>query len=642
MNSFLFSKDQLSAINHIDGPIAIIADAGSGKTTTLLARAANIVKKKSLTSSEITILTFSSRTAAHMKKIAKETLFPDNLNQFIYLDTITTFHTFCLRFLKKNDQFLKAYGLSKKFSLADKSAMLFIIGKIKEKLKEDFDINDDLVLKYIDIMDKNSLPYRDINFRFLSNTLQSKISIDKKEWFSMSHLQEEDINTISKIYISYKKILRSNNLVDFNDLINLSIDILSKNKDVFKPKYILVDEVQDTNKQQQALLAELIDNNENICIAGDKKQSIFRWLGGEPSILNEFGKIIKSKVAVIELKNVFRSEEEISRYAKEIHKGKDFVVKSNIIKVSNLETPSEEAATVSSYIKKISEKGIQLSEIAILVKYKNIAINFEKDFIKKGIPYQNGESGTIFNKKIIKEYISFLNYIVNEKNEIGLEKWLTGTMKYITYKELQKLKSKGFTPQKIIFSEKDSLVKNILPKQKIKKIQKLKKAIVLLRDAVETTSNEEFVSLFNEHVGFIDEIQKRSYEAFEKKARDYYKECYSDIAAINSIMYEYSNIEDFVNNTSIDSYTSLDEKVNILTIHGAKGLEFTCVFIPHLNDGILPVFKASRNKEIMKDEKNLFYVAVTRAKKFLHLSSVKYTEKGEMEPSEFLKNIRCK
>lgn len=610
------NENQKKAVFHLEGPILVFAGAGSGKTRTLTYRIAYLIEELKVKTTNILAVTFTNKAAEEMKERVKFLL-----NRNIDFMWIGTFHSICSRILRDE---IENIGYLKNFSIIDENDCVKIV---------------DESIKLLDLP-KNY---------FNPNDIYSKISYIKSRGLSIEDFVEIDgfDKAFKKIFSNYEKIKKIGNLLDFDDLINFVTKILNSNDIIAKHysekfKFIHVDEYQDINPAQHKLLKALTKYNKNIFVVGDDDQSIYKFRGSTSELMLSF-KNDYENVEVIYLLENYRSTETIVNASKSLilhNKKREDKPLSAIkrggdkIKLYIAMNEIDEARFVIKKIIDLMNSGVSLSQIAVLYRTNAQSRNFEEMAILNNIPYRLVGGVKFYQRKEIKDLLSYLRIILNDKDFLSLERVFKYPKIGVGEKTLNTIKSeieKGFNLEESI----EKLLEDIKNK-KLK--ENLKEFITNYRNWINLKNNVfELVKKIISDTNFLNNLDD------EKREN----------------IYEFLNIvKEFIDKTGstkledLLSYISLisdvdtidaSEKLTLMTVHSAKGLEFNTVFIVGLEEGLFPHFKSLLNKDDIEEERRLLYVAMTRAKENLFLSySVRRTRRGVpdfLEPSRFLSEI---
>lgn len=596
------NENQKKAVLHVEGPLLVFAGAGSGKTKTLTYRVAYLIEELKVKPSNILAVTFTNKAAEEMKERIKNLL-----NRNIDFMWIGTFHSMCARILREE---INNLGYSKNFSILDEEDSIKII---EESIKS---LN----------LPKNY---------FSSSDIYNKISYIKSRGFFVEDYLPKDgyEEVLKKIFIKYEEIKKSGNLLDFDDLINFVTKILNISDVISryygeKFKFILVDEYQDINPAQHKLLKALTKYNKNIFVVGDDDQSIYKFRGSSSELMLSF-KDDFEKVEVVYLSENYRSTETIVNACKNLishNKQREdkplYAIKSggNKIKLYVAINEIDEARFVVKKIEELREKGINLSQIAILYRTNAQSRTFEEALILFNIPYRIIGGIKFYQRKEIKDIISYLRIILNDKDFLSLERVFNYPKIGVGEKTLDKIK---------LYLEKDNTL-----------VESLEKILKDVNNKKITDGIKKFIENYKKWLELKDNIfelintilnDTQFFENLEEEKRE-------NIYEFMNIVKEFidktgsTKLEDFLSYISlisdVDTMDSSD-KVTLMTVHAAKGLEFNIVFVVGLEEGLFPHFRSLLSKDDIEEERRLLYVAMTRAKDDLYLTySIRRTKRG--------------
>jgi len=593
------NKAQKEAVIHLDGPLLIVAGAGSGKTKVLTTRIANIIKEKKAYPNQILSVTFTNKAAKEMQMRVSHLLG----SEAVGLSWLGTFHSICAKLLRKH---ATAVNLNSNFTIIDTDDQIRLIKNICKA--ENIDIKQ-LAPRYIlAIIDrwKNKGYY------------PNEVIINQKD------IYEKNILPIYKIY---QQKLVGLNSCDFGDLILHVVKIFEKNKDIRDIysknfKYILVDEYQDTNFIQSRWLQLLSENNKNICCVGDDDQSIYSWRGAEIKNFLDFDKVYKD-TKIIRLEENYRSSQNILSVASSLiannqnRVGKTLKATMNegdLVKLNCFKNGKDEAVGISDEIEK-NKKKHSFNNIAILVRAIFQTREFEERFLKIGIPYRILGGTKFYERAEIKDCVAYLRLVYQSKDDLAFERIVNNPKRSIgdsTLKLIHNFANKNsisleISSKKII---EDNLIK---PKAKL--------GLSLFLDLLLKWRNDLNVKNIN-HVKLLQSILDESgYSAMLKNKKDLENDNrLENIKELLGAMKEFDNLESFLEHVSLATSIDQDwegEKVNMMTMHASKGLEFDMVFLPGWEEGLLPHQKSIEEKgqSGLEEERRLAYVGITRAKK---------------------------
>ena len=598
------NKAQKEAVTYLDGPLLIVAGAGSGKTKVLTTRIANIIKEKKAFANQILAVTFTNKAAKEMQMRVSKILG----SSAIGLSWLGTFHSICAKLLRKH---ASAANLNSNFTIIDSDDQIRLVKNICKS--ENVDVKK-LSPKYIlAIIDrwKNKGFYPD------------KVIINKKDVYE---------KTILPIYKIYQQKLTDLNSCDFGDLILHSVKILEENTDVreiYKKnfKYIMVDEYQDTNFIQNKWLNLLVDNNKNICCVGDDDQSIYSWRGAEIKNFLEFDKIYDN-TKVIRLEQNYRSTQNILSTASDlISNNENRVGKTlettmedgDLVSLNCFKNGKDESIGISDEIEKIKKK-FSLNNIAILVRAIFQTREFEERFLKIGMPYRILGGTKFYERAEIKDCVAYLRLVYQEKDDLAFERIVNNPKRSIGETTLKDVHT---------FSKKNSLCLEISAKRMIDQNlikPKAKVGLNIFLDLIYKWRNDLRKKGIN-HVKLLQLILDESgYSAKLKSKKDLENENrLENIKELLSAMKEFDNLESFLEHVSLATSIDQDwegEKINMMTMHSSKGLEFDVVFLPGWEEGLFPHQKSIEEKgqNGLEEERRLAYVGITRAKKKVIIS----------------------
>ena len=598
------NKAQKEATIYLDGPLLIVAGAGSGKTKVLTSRIAHIIKEKKAYPNQILSVTFTNKAAKEMQTRVSKLLGSGAVG----LSWLGTFHSICAKLLRKH---ASAVNLNSNFTIIDTDDQLRLIKNICKA--ENIDIKQ-LAPRYIlAIIDrwKNKGYY------------PNEVIINKKDIF------EKNILPIYKIY--QQKLIDLNSC-DFGDLILHVVKIFEKNEDIRNIysknfKYILVDEYQDTNIIQSKWLNLLSEKNKNICCVGDDDQSIYSWRGAEIRNFLEFDKVYKN-TKIIRLEENYRSSQNIlnvasnlianneNRIGKTLKATKD---EGNLVKLNCFKNGKDEAIGVSDEIENLKHK-VSFNNIAILVRAIFQTREFEERFLKIGVPYRILGGTKFYERAEIKDCVAYLRLIYQEKDDLAFERIVNNPKRSIGDSSIKMIHEHAKKNNLCLENASRELIQENLVKPKTKI------GLNLFLGLMNKWRNDLNIKKIN-HVKLLQIILDESgYSAMLKNKKDLENENrLENIKELLSAMKEFDNLESFLEHVSLA--TSVDqewdgEKVNMMTMHASKGLEFDTVFLPGWEEGLFPHQKSIEEKgqSGLEEERRLAYVGITRAKKDAFIS----------------------
>ena len=594
------NKAQKEAVLHLNGPLLIVAGAGSGKTKVLTSRIAHIIREKKAFPNQILSVTFTNKAAKEMQTRVSKMLGSAATG----LSWLGTFHSICAKILRKH---ASAAKLNSNFTIIDTDDQTRLIKNICKS--ENIDIKQLAPRFILAIIDrwKNKGYY------------PSEVIINNKDVYE---------KTIQPLYKIYQQKLIDLNSCDFGDLILHTVKILENFPDIRQIytnnfKYILVDEYQDTNFIQSKWLNLLSEKTKNLCCVGDDDQSIYSWRGAEIKNFLEFDQVYKD-TKVIRLEQNYRSSQNILSVASNLiannqnRVGKTLVSEmeeGDLVKLNCFKNGKDEAIGISDEIEKRLKKKYSFNEMAILVRAIFQTREFEERFLKIGMPYRILGGTKFYERAEIKDCVAYLRLIYQEKDDLAFERIVNNPKRSI-----------GDTTLKTIheFGKKNNLslesaAKNMIDQNLIK--PKTKIGLNFFLNALNKWRNDINIKKIN-HIKLLQTVLDESgYSAMLKNKKDLDNENrLENIKELLSAMKEFNNLESFLEHVSLA--TSIDqnwdgEKINMMTMHAAKGLEFDVVFLPGWEEGLFPHQKSIEEKgqNGLEEERRLAYVGITRAKK---------------------------
>ncbi len=610
------NKEQLEAVEHVEGPCLVMAGAGSGKTKVLTTRIINLIEE-GINDYNILAITFTNKAAAEMRDRV--------YNMYGDVRTfIGTFHSLGLRIIRENYELC---GLFNNFNIIDSDDVLSIIKKI---------------MKNNNIDPKKFSPYAIRNkISFIKNELLSDAELDK-------FFNTEFDKMVKNIYFKYQSILADSNVVDFDDLLAKPVILFREHKDILEKyqeryKYILVDEYQDTNPVQYKLTKLLASKYKNIFVVGDMNQSIYGFRQADYKNIVNFEKDYKD-CKVIKLEENYRSTNNILNAANSViannKERKDLRLWSEHgdgVKVKYIRSYDErhEVTIVINEIKKLLENGYHRKDIAILYRTNAQSRVVEEGMISNNIPYRVVGAYYFYNRKEIKDLIAYLRLIYNTHDEISLRRIINVPKRGIGEAAIKTLESTALLNNTSMF-ESLSTKKELEFKE-------------LIEDLIKDSNSMSLTEL-------IDSIMEKTHI---KEELELDKSLDSELRLDNlmefkSITASFEeregcvNLGDFLNEISliadVSDHKESDDEVTLMTIHSAKGLEFTVVFLIGMEEGIFPHANSLLEDNGLEEERRLCYVGITRAKEILYLTNSKrrmlYGKDTMNPPSRFIDEIK--
>ncbi len=618
MDLSTLNDKQKEAVEWPDGPILVLAGAGSGKTRVLTTKLAYLVNEKSINPYNILAITFTNKAAKEMKERAFKMLGSD-----AYKMQISTFHSLGLLLIRENYDKL---GFDKNFTILDSDDSLTIIKKILKDMNLDPKVYNPRAIRNKISSAKNELMDSNYYSRFV-NSEYEEIVLD--------------------VFKKYEQKVLKNNSMDFDDLLLLPIKLFKKYPDVLEKyqdrfKYILVDEYQDTNEAQYILIKMLSKKYQNICVVGDLDQSIYGFRGANFRNILNFEKDYPD-AKVIPLEENYRSTGNILNVANDIikhnkqRKEKNLWTKNDSgpkIRYHRAYDEKDEANYVMEEIRKLIISGEDKSDIAVLYRTNAQSRNMEEALLRENIPYKVVGSFYFYNRKEIKDLISYLKLIYNSNDDVSLMRVINVPKRQIGPKTIENLATKALDKGVSLYEAIDS-----------GKELEFKKLIERIKKESENISLTELVELILVETGMRRELE--SSKTLEAEVRlenlEEFKSITKNFEENNGVI----SLEEFLLEISLvsdmEEHKNNNDVVTLMTIHSAKGLEFDHVFIIGLEEGLFPHSNCLDSPDEIEEERRLCYVAVTRAKKTLTLVNAQrrmlYGNTNSNPPSRFISEI---
>ena len=610
---------QKEAVVNTDGPMLILAGAGSGKTKVLTTKVAYLIEEKNIDPNNILAITFTNKAAKEMK----ERIFKLEGNSAFYIQ-ISTFHSFGLKILKENCELL---GYEKNFTILDSDDSLSIIKKIMKELNIDANKYNPKAIKNV-----------------ISNNKNEIIDPEKYSLYVNTNFDEIAL----EVYRKYEKSLKINNAVDFDDLLILPLKLFNNNPGVLqkyqeKYKYVFIDEYQDTNEPQYILSKMISAKYKNITVVGDADQAIFTWRGANYKNILNFEKDYKDAKVVL-LEENYRSTKTILNAANN-------VIKNNKVrKEKNLWTQNEEGSKITYYkafdekdesnyvvneIKKLIEKGVNPKDICVLYRANAQSRTVEEAFLTSNISYNIVGSYAFYNRKEIKDLIAYLKLIYNNKDDVSLLRVINYPKRGIGNKAIENLAIKSNVLDKSLYEVIDS-GKELDFKNMIEEIKK-EESHLTLTELIDMVLDKSGMKKSLEDEKSIEaDIRLENLEEFKSIAKA--MEINEGIVSLEELLDKLALVSD-VSEQKNDN----EDKVTLMTMHAVKGLEYDYVFIVGVEEGLFPHSNSLESNDELEEERRLCYVAITRAKKKLYLinarSRILYGKVSSNVPSRFINEI---
>ena len=623
------NNEQKEAVITTDGPLLIIAGAGSGKTRVLTHRVAYLIKEKDVSPWSIIAITFTNKAAKEMKERIGKLLGEDVAKDM----WVGTFHSMCVRILRRE---IEKIGFDRNF-------LIFDTADTKSVIKE--------CIKELNIDDKV----------FSEKYFMSEISKAKNEFvnpmeFSAKNHKDFRMENVCKVYSLYQTKLKNNNALDFDDIINYTIKIFKEFSDTLfyyqnKFNYVLVDEYQDTNKAQDILISLLAEKFQNVCVVGDDQQSIYKFRGADIGNILGFEKRFKG-TKVIKLEQNYRSTKNILNLANEVIKNNNGNVKKNLWTLNDDgEKPTvfqggNEYDEANFVVQEIGHQRIneyyKYSDFAILYRTNAQSRVFEEILLREGIPYKVVGGQKFYERKEIKDIIAYLRLVSNPSDNVSLKRIINEPKRGIGKTSLDNVQACADSNNISMFDIIQN-VDNYLKTRANEQLRDFAEMISELRNL--HCSIEELTKSILDKSGYM--------KALEAENTDESKSRIENIGEFLNVVIDFerenaeNSLADFLENlalvTDLDSVEEDADNVLLMTLHTAKGLEFPVVFVVGMEDGLFPSSRSFEAEAELEEERRLFYVGVTRAERKLYLTCAKsrtvFGSTSYSIPSRFLTEI---
>jgi len=625
MNLKDLNAQQLKAVQTVNKPVLVFAGAGSGKTRVLTYKVWHLIKEKLFKPEEILALTFTNKAASEMKSRIQESISCEGVN-------VGTFHSIGARMLRMHISALdEEYNSS--FTIYDTSDQKAVIKEVVENL--------------------NLSEFKELNVSFLKAQIDKfkndNISIDKVE----SEAQTFEDEKIVEVYKAYCDRLKSNNALDFNDLLLLPIRLLKENAKILNLyqktwKYVLVDEFQDTNSPQFEIVSLLASKHKNITVVGDDDQSIYGWRGANiDNILTNFQETFAKNIE-IKLEKNYRSTQRILDGAwsvvsnnKNRAEKKLEATRGKGDKISLISTGSDEEesnAICDSIKSEIKLNKNTFKDFAVLYRTNAQSRSIEQAMVKEGLPYNIVGGTKFYDRKEIKDVLAYLTLVANNNDDIALKRIINFPVRGIGEKSI-------------------NIFVDLAAKKKISLFESLEFCRDLKLRGKQQDSIENFYNSIKKFSNLLEtldpkELMRTLLEEFN--IENYYKnnpaeqDRYDNIQELKASVDKFSdqiggNLKDFLQEislfTDIDEWDDKENSITLMTVHAAKGLEFPTVFVSGLEQGLFPLVRIDDGPDQMEEERRLFYVAVTRAMNQVYLLNAKYRRRfGAMNTTSFIQS----
>lgn len=602
------NNEQKEAVLHTEGPLLILAGAGSGKTRVLTHRIAHLIEEKGVYPSSILAITFTNKAAREMKERVRQLVGDQSENIWI-----STFHSSCVRILRRD---IEKLGYDRSFVIYDTTDQQTVI---KDCLKE------------LNLNEKN-FPPRAV----LDMIGRAKDSLEDAKAYTKRYAADFRMSKVAALYELYQKKLKNNNALDFDDIILLTIKLFEEHPPVLefykrKFKYILVDEYQDTNYAQYRLISLLAQDHRNLCVVGDDDQGIYSWRGADIGNILNFEKEFKN-CRVIKLEQNYRSTQTILNAANSVIKNntgrkskKLWTENADGEKIQCYEGNNEhdEAYFVASEIKRLVNSDKEYKDFAVLYRINAQSRVLEDAFMKEGIPYKILAGLRFYDRKEIKDIIAYLRVVQNPSDDISLKRIINVPKRGIGAATVETAESIAVKNDTSIFSTIASAGEFSDLQRASAKLSGFVSLIQSFRELKEKTTVSGLIEAVIDKSGILEELQEEKTVESEGRIENI-KELLS-VALDFEEQSEEQGLEDFLAQISlvseVDNLEEGNSKVILMTLHGAKGLEFPVVFMVGLEEGVFPGNRSMTDENALEEERRLCYVGITRSREKLYISN---------------------
>ena len=629
MDLTTLNPEQRRAAETLEGPVLILAGAGSGKTRALTYRVANLIDH-GVPAWSILALTFTNKAAKEMKTRVQNLIGAEKAEEA----WISTFHSTCARILRRD---IEKIGYSRSFTIYDDDDQQRI-------LKE--------ILKQQNIDDK-FLPVREIKAK-ISDAKNKMLMPD--EWFAKS-LRDRRSSMIHDVMTEYEKRMKAMNALDFDDLLLKTLVLLADHPpvlDVYRRrfKYVMVDEYQDTNRTQYELLRLLTAESRNLCVVGDDDQSIYGWRGADIRNILEFENDYPD-AAVIKLEQNYRSTGNILDAANQViahnegRKDKTLWTEhgdgERIVSYCG-QDERDEAAWIIQQIQELKKQGVSYGETALLYRTNAQSRIPEEVLMQAGIPYRVFGGQKFYERKEIKDILAYLRVIANPADDISLTRIINVPKRSIGDTTVQALTEHAARQGMPVFAAMADLPDEMSSRAR-NSVTEFFRLMTMLCAMKETMDLEAFVDMMIQMTGLEEQYRKEDTEESLNRIENIqeFRGSVHEFATLGDQPTLEAYLENVALVTDLDRAEDRNGYVTMMTLHSAKGLEFDNVFIPGMEEGIFPSARSLEEDNRLEEERRLMYVGITRARKRLYLSRASermmYNQYSHNPPSRFLEEI---
>ena len=628
MNLYDLNDQQREAVEYTEGPLLIIAGAGSGKTRAMTYRIAHLMNK-GVSPYNILALTFTNKAAKEM------------LNRVMGLTEgkaneiwIGTFHAICVRILRRD---IEKLGYQRSFTIYDDDDQQRILKDLFKRFQIDEKQLSLREMRGIIGDSKNKLMYAD-------------------DWFAQSR-KDRRAQTIHDLFSAYDQRLKASNALDFDDLLNKTLELLMDHPPVLayyqkRFHYVHVDEYQDTNLAQYNLVKLLTEHSRNLCVVGDDDQSIYGWRGADIRNILEFKQDFP-EAKIVKLEQNYRSTKTILEAANSVIRNNEQRMEKSLwtqgkkgekIRFAAAGDEREEAAWICEHIRRLRNRKIPLSDIAVLYRMHAQSRVLEEMFMRAGIPYRVYGGTRFYDRKEIKDALAYLRILINPEDDVAVKRIINVPKRAIGDATVQVLEDHAQANGTNIHGALHNLPETLGSRPR-KCVESFVELIDLLNQKRQELPLGDFVKFMLDETGLLSQYDNSSDEEMLTK-RDNLMEFLGAVYEFEKLT-ENATLEAYLENvalvTDLDMQEDAPQFVTLMTLHSAKGLEYRAVFIAGMEDGLLPSARAKQEENRLEEERRLCYVGITRAKEFLYLTRTRhraiFNQASYNQPSPFLTEI---
>ena len=627
---------QAEAVQTTDGPLLIMAGAGSGKTRVLTHRIAYLIDEKLVNPWNISAITFTNKAAREMKERAF------SLNPATEDCLIATFHSMCVRILRREADHI---GYNRNFTIVDPGEQRTLMKRILKNL---------------------NLDPKKWNERAILGTISNAKNdlIDEVAYENMAGDMYTEI--VAKCYTAYQKELRQSEAMDFDDLIMLTLRLFDQNPDVLtyyqqRYQYIHVDEYQDTNHAQYQLVKLLASRFKNICVVGDADQSIYGWRGADMQNILDFEKDYPEAKVVL-LEENYRSTKTILQAANEVIRNNRNRRPKNLwtqnedgeeIVYYRANDEQDEALFVARTIDQLTREGYSHKDFAVLYRTNAQSRTVEEALLKANIPYTMVGGTKFYSRKEIRDVISYLNLIANPSDNISYERVVNEPKRGVGPGTVEKIRNFAASQNVSLLEASSQIMLSLVKGKAAQSVFDFANLILNLRERLDELTVTELVEIVLEKTGYTEQLVAQG--TLESQARI---ENIEEFLSVTKNFDEYSEndteetgldkLSRFLNDLALvadtdDAGTQESSEVTLMTLHAVKGLEFPVVFIIGMEENVFPLSRATEEEDELEEERRLAYVGITRAEKVLFLTNANsrllYGKTNYNRPTRFLNEI---